>query len=146
MNPGRVRAAVVFLALVAAASTACDPAREAGAQELAQARDRSPTAGCFLYAQDATTLLQADAFDLCRGAPTATGPVQCYLAANDRLTLTTQQDVRLCQCASNTEPVDCWDQVSDETTIPDAQIEELCAPRAAYGLLSNCRPVGTTFE
>ena len=121
-------------------TTACNnsPTREAHAQELGG----SATAACFLRAEDTTSLLDAEAQNLCRGAPTPNGPISCYLAAEEHLDLLSDQAVRLCQCAESTEPVACWDAVDDEGSVSDEQTEQLCAPRIAYGLLANCRPVG----
>lgn len=143
MSPSVQRLTIGFLFTAAVGVTACknSPGREAHAQELA-AETGSPTASCFLRAEDETTLLDAEAQSLCRGAPTPTGPLQCFLAAEERLHLLNQQAVQLCQCASSTEPVACWEQVDRAGSITDEQTEALCAPRVAFGLLPNCRPVG----
>jgi len=135
---------IALLFTLTASSSACNDTsiREARAQGLGGSESQSPTAACFLRAEDATSLLDADVFDLCRGAPSSTGPIQCFLAADERLDLLDDQAVRLCQCADSIEPVACWESVDDESNISDEQIERLCAPRLAFGLLANCRAVG----
>jgi hypothetical protein len=125
------------------ASAACDPSprSEAHAQQPQPGEDAA-AAGCYLRAENATDLLTAEAFALCQGAPTTDGPVQCLLAAEDRLSLTTADAVRLCKCASSAEPVVCWETLEDEATLLSSQIEQLCVPTIAQGLLPNCRPIG----
>ena len=132
---------IALLFTLTASSTACSDTsiREARAQG---AESESPTAACFISTEDATTLSDADVANLCRGTPTPTGPLQCFLAADDRLDLLNDQAVELCQCAESIEPVACWESVDRESGITDEQIERLCAPRLAFGLLANCRAVG----
>jgi hypothetical protein len=128
-------AGVVGLILIART-----PDSDLRAQEDISPRDTSATANCFLLAKDRTNLLDDQASDLCRGTPSATGPVLCYESADDALLLTSGQRLELCRCAESTEPVDCYARLRRESQLADAQIAELCAPASVDQLLPNCRP------
>ena len=129
-----ILAGVIVLLLMALAGDSELFAQEAGGF------DRSETADCFLAAKANTTLLDNQAAVLCRGTPTPTGPVACYLAADNQLTLTMGQKIDLCRCAESAAPVDCFSRIKDQSFLLDAQISNLCAPVEVSQLLSNCRP------
>ena len=91
---------------------------------------------CFLEARE--ELGDFSALRLCQGARN-TGPVACYLAAEDLL-MSEQHRVLLCQCARSPRPVACYETADWETTLSPQQIFDLCAPTYIYGLNSACVP------
>jgi hypothetical protein len=143
MSRGAVSILVVFLILLGVVGLiliARSGDSDLMAQEEVSPPDRSATASCFLLAKDRTNLLDDQASDLCRGTPSATGPVLCYESADDALLLTVSQRLELCRCAESSEPVNCYARLRRESQLADAQIAELCAPASVDQLLPNCRP------
>ena len=146
MSRGAVSILVVFLIMagvVGLVLIARTPDSDLRAQEEVVSpppRDTSATASCFLLAKERTNLLDDQAATLCRGTPSATGPVLCYESADAGLLLTTGQRIELCRCAESTEPVDCYARLRRGSQLADAQIADLCAPANVEQLLANCRP------
>ncbi len=113
----------------------------------AQAQPPSPAppyaaADCYLQARERTSLLQEQIEALCVGAPSPTGPIDCFLAARRQLRIPDDDAILLCRCAPNTGPYECFERMRRRTDLTDAQIEHLCSPTLSQGLLANCRPVG----
>jgi hypothetical protein len=96
-------------------------------------------AGCYLRAEDQLQLTDVQAQQLCLGATSEEGPVDCYVAARS-LAITDPQRVLLCRCAESTEPADCWSRLTRDSQLIDAQIEAVCSPTVSMGLLVNCMP------
>ncbi len=131
-------------ALLLSGCTSCNVDHTARAQGLDAGVRPGPdtTATCFVQGQRSTALLQTQVNELCVGAPTPTGPVDCYVAATSHLILTDPQKIGLCHCARSTEPVDCYLRLQRESMLITSQIETICSPTINLGLLPNCRPIG----
>ncbi len=123
---------------------ACVDDRPARAQG-PDARRRTPLTGvtCFGLAQRRTALTPFQQQALCLGAPTPSGPVDCFVEATNRLLITEEQGVALCRCSASTEPVECWNVARRETRLTDGELAHLCSPSLALGLLANCRRAGS---
>lgn len=125
----------------------CGRARHARAQAtdggVAQSQPGpSYVANCYVLAGRNTRLTDLQIEALCLGAPTPTGPVDCYLAARSSLSIADDQRIELCRCSGSAEPVACYRRLRTEAALTDVQIAGLCAPAQTLGLLPNCRPVG----
>jgi hypothetical protein len=144
------RSAVLVLALaVTGGSTLFSACSACVADDHAQAQSGgaprpTPITGvnCFSLAERRTRLTTIQQEQLCLGAPTARGPVDCYLRASRELMLTDDEAIVLCRCSESAEPVTCWDRLRRQSNITNNQITALCAPTIALGLIGNCRPVG----
>lgn len=101
----------------------------------------SAAATCFLVARRFSNLTDVQIEALCLGAPTPTGPADCYRASR-RLALTDDQRLILCRCSPSAEPVACFRRVDSQTGLTDQQIQTLCSPVLSLGLLANCRALG----
>lgn len=139
--------ATAMILAAASGCTRCDVDRHARAQGLdggAPATRPGPmtTATCYVRAQRQTTLLDTQITELCFGAPTPAGPVECFLAARSNLMLTDPQKIALCHCALSSEPVDCYVYMRTNTMLVTSQIESVCSPTISQGLLSNCQVIG----
>lgn len=151
----RVALLVVFATVLSSGGTGCSSRRRAAAQEHGARSAKEPAivpvqatapepdapSSCFRRASARTALLDTQNAILCMGAWSA-APVDCYLAARDRLMITDAQRIVLCRCADSIAPVECHAMLGRESPLTDSDIERLCAPTFALGLLENCRPAG----
>jgi hypothetical protein len=117
------------------------------ADDPVRAQDRSvirpiTAVDCVTLAERQTGLTPTQTRQLCIGAPNPRGPVDCYLGAVRQLNLTDDQAVLLCRCTDSTEPVTCWQHARAQGRLIDPEIEQLCSPTLALGLLPNCRYAG----
>lgn len=136
---------VLALALGVGASTleGCVPVDSAQAQG-PDAGSPRPIVGvdCVGLAIRHTGLTPVQTQQLCLGAPTSGGPIDCYLQAVRQLQITDDQAVLLCRCSPSREPVACWEHGRTQGRMLDDQLMLMCSPTLAMGLLPNCRTVG----
>lgn len=111
------------------------------------ATDASPSAAqasldtslqCIEEAGNRTMLLTSQHDRLCIGAPTPTGPVDCFIEAQGMF-LTDEQAITLCRCSPDPAPIACYRQVRSSTMLTQDEILALCAPTLVRGLGPSCR-------
>lgn len=108
------------------------------------APDRRATSAidCMVLAEDRLVISENDREALCRGAPTAAGPVVCFEAADEVSALWDVQMIWLCQCAVDATPARCFEKGTNETDQPDYDIIAACRPITVRNLLPDCTPIG----
>ncbi|MDB4955802.1 MAG: hypothetical protein JWO36_3371 [Myxococcales bacterium] len=85
---------------------------------------------CVRLATDRNLSTQS-ALELCAGAA-SDAPALCFAMAHDRGDLTEGEGVMLCQQATSTRPVECYDDLDRTTLFSDYTIVEYCAPSCGY--------------
>ena len=97
---------------------------------------------CMEVAGRRTQLPTAQKVRLCNAAPSALGPVDCFVEASGDLALTDVQAVALCRCSASNEPVACFRRVRAAERITPGEIITRCSPATLQDLGFDCRPRG----
>lgn len=97
---------------------------------------------CMEVATRRTQLPTAQKVRLCNAAPSALGPVDCFVEASRELALTDEQAVALCRCTPSNEPIACFQRVRAAERITPTETITRCSPATLQDLGFDCRPRG----